>query len=165
MAVFPPPLPFHRPHIPRAPRPGTPRSRVLPRPRTVRRTATPGRTLARDLAVPLGAGAAALLATGLLLTGRTGHATHPSHIAVTLAVALAGFALLTLLVSALARPLLMPAVALVSWMFYDGFVLHQRSDLAFQQPDRTGLLVLLLAGAAGAGCAAAVRSLRRRRTS
>ncbi|MDC7336292.1 hypothetical protein PQR15_06945 [Streptomyces lydicus] len=67
--------------------------------------------------------------------------------------------------SALARPLLMPVVALVSWMFYDGFVLHQRSDLAFQQPDRTGLLVLLLAGAAGAGCAAAVRSLRRRRTS
>ncbi|MFH8634027.1 hypothetical protein ACH4CC_29830 [Streptomyces lydicus] len=161
MAVFPPPLPFHRPHIPRAPRPGTPRSRALPRPRTVRRTATPGRTLARDLAVPLGACAAALLATGLLLTGRTGHATHPSHTA----VALAGFALLTLLVSALARPLLMPAVALVSWMFYDGFVLHQRSDLAFQQPDRTGLLVLLLAGAAGAGCAAAVRSLRRRRTS
>ncbi|MDC7336293.1 hypothetical protein PQR15_06950 [Streptomyces lydicus] len=43
----------------------------------MRRTATPGRTLARDLAVPLGAGAAALLATGLLLTGRTGHATHP----------------------------------------------------------------------------------------
>ncbi|MFG2400249.1 hypothetical protein [Streptomyces lydicus] len=165
MAVFLPPLPFHRPHIPRAPRPGTPRSRALPRPRTVRRTATPGHTLARDLAVPLGAGAAALLATGLLLTGRTGHATHPSHAAVTLAVALAGFALLTLLVSALARPLLMPVVALVSWMFYDGFVLHQRSDLAFQQPDRTGLLVLLLAGAAGAGCAAAVRSLRRRRTS
>ncbi|MFD8326546.1 DUF4118 domain-containing protein [Streptomyces lydicus] len=158
MAVFPSPLPFHRPHIPRAPRPGTPRPRVLPRPRTVRRTAAHDRTLGRDLAVPLGAVAAALLATALLLTGSTGHATRT-------AVALAVFALLTLLVSALARPLLMPAVALVSWMFYDGFVLHQRSDLAFQQPDRTGLLVLLLAGAAGAGCAAAVRSLRRRRTS
>ncbi|MFH8683329.1 DUF4118 domain-containing protein [Streptomyces lydicus] len=159
MAVFHPPSPVHRPHVPRAPRPGTPPLRALPRPRTARRTAAHGRTLARDLAVPFGAVAAALLATVLLLTGGTGRTT------VVLAAALAVFALLTLLVSALAGPLMMPVVALVSWMFYDGFVLHQRSDLAFQQPDRTGLLVLLLAGAAGAGCAAAVRSLRRRRTS
>ncbi|MCZ1006669.1 hypothetical protein O1L68_07725 [Streptomyces lydicus] len=64
-------------------------------------------------------------------------------------------------VSSFARPAAVPWVALVSWMFYDGFVLNQRSDLAFQPQDRTGLLVLVLAGVMGAGCAAAVRAVRR----
>ncbi|MFJ5802018.1 DUF4118 domain-containing protein [Streptomyces decoyicus] len=109
------------------------------------------RTLARDLALPLGAVGATLLVTALMLTGGTAHAP----------VALAVFALLTVAVSLLARPVLMPAVVLVSWMFYDGFVVNQRSDLAFQPQDRTGLLVLLPAGVAGAGCAAAVRAVRR----
>ncbi|WP_407288370.1 DUF4118 domain-containing protein [Streptomyces sp. BP-8] len=147
MAALHPPTPLRRPrmvHIAGFPR-------AVPRPPRVAHRAPPTRTLAGDLAVPLGGVGAALLATALLLTGQTPHT----------AVALAVFTALTLAVCALARPLLVPAVALVCWLFYDGFVLNQRSDLAFRQPDRTSLLVLLLAGLAGAGCAAAVRALRR----
>lgn len=147
------PAPPHRPYLPYAPHiprtPPFPRvtpTRTRPAPRV-----PPDRTLARDLALPLGAVGAALLVTALMLSGGTAHAP----------VALALFALLTVAVSLLARPVLLPAVVLVSWMFYDGFVLNQRSDLAFQPQDRTGLLVLLLAGVAGAGCAAAVRAVRR----
>ncbi|MBL1092110.1 DUF4118 domain-containing protein [Streptomyces sp. 9-7] len=112
----------------------------------------PDRTLGAELALPLGAVAAALLVT-VLLPADGG--AHP-------AVALAAFALLTLLAAVPARPVLRPAVALVSWLFYDGFVLNGHSDLAFRSPDRTGLLVLLLAALAGAGCAAALRLVRRR---
>ncbi|PBC85742.1 hypothetical protein SAMN05428945_6805 [Streptomyces sp. 2224.1] len=140
----------HRPYLPHAPcTPHLPRV-ALPRTRPAHR-APPGRTLARDLALPLGALGAALLVTALMLTGETAHA----------ALALAVFALLTAAVSSFARPAVVPWVALVSWLFYDGFVLNQRSDLAFQPQDRTGLLVLVLAGVMGAGCAAAVRGVRR----
>ncbi|MEU9120902.1 DUF4118 domain-containing protein [Streptomyces sp. NPDC048506] len=145
MATLHPPTPFHRPRVPRAPRVVAP-PRLRPARRVPRR-----RTLAGELALPLGAVAAALVVTALLLTGGRPHT----------AVALGVLTLLTVLVAALARPLLVPAVALVSWLFYDGFVLNQRSDLAFRQPDRTGLLVLLLAGLVGAGCAAALRAVRR----
>jgi len=148
------PAPARRTYVPHAS--GIPRTPRLPRvavPRTrpVRRTRPGPGALARDLALPLGALGAALLVTALLLTGTAAHAT----------AALAVFALLTAAVSLLARPVLAPVVALVSWMFYDGFVLNQRSDLAFRPQDRTGLLVLLLAGVTAAGCAAAVRALRR----
>ncbi|WP_241720779.1 DUF4118 domain-containing protein [Streptomyces lydicus] len=136
-------LPY-APHIPRLPRLAPPRTRPAHR-------APPARSLARDLALPLGALGAALLVTALMLTGERAHA----------ALALAVFALLTVAVSSFARPAAVPWVALVSWMFYDGFVLNQRSDLAFQPQDRTGLLVLVLAGVMGAGCAAAVRAVRR----
>ncbi|MFD0162605.1 DUF4118 domain-containing protein [Streptomyces decoyicus] len=153
MATLHRPAPSHRPylsytlHIPRTPPfPWVTPPRTHPAPRV-----PSGRTLARDLALPLGAVGAALLVTALMLTGGTAHAP----------VAPAVFALLTVAVSLLARPVLMPAVVVVSWMFYDGFVVNQRSDLAFQPQDRTGLLVLLLAGVAGAGCAAAVRAVRR----
>ncbi|MBM4792769.1 DUF4118 domain-containing protein [Streptomyces sioyaensis] len=112
----------------------------------------PGRTLGRDLALPLGTVGAALLVTALMLTG--GSAPAP--------VALAAFLLLTVAFSALARPVVVPAVALVSWLFYDGFVLNGHSDLAFRAQDRTSLLMLLLAAAAGACGAAAVRAVRRR---
>ncbi|RXS84674.1 DUF4118 domain-containing protein [Streptomyces sp. TM32] len=112
----------------------------------------PGRTLARDLALPLGAVGAALLATALMLAG--GSAPAP--------VAPAAFLLLTVVFSALARPVVVPVVALVSWLFYDGFVLNGHSDLAFRAQDRTALLMLLLAAAAGACGAAAVRAVRRR---
>ncbi|MDT0456985.1 DUF4118 domain-containing protein [Streptomyces sp. DSM 41527] len=143
----------HRPYLPHAPH--TCRTPHLPRvepPRTrPAHRAPPGRTLARDLALPLGALGAALLVTALMPAGETAHA----------AVALGVFALLTVVVSSFARPAAVPWVALVSWMFYDGFVLNQRSDLAFQPQDRTGLLVLVLAGVMGAGCAAAVRGVRR----
>lgn len=141
------PAPSHRTYLPYAPH--LPRV-TLPRTRPGRRT-PPGPALARDLALPLGAVAAALLVAALMLTGESAHA----------AVALAVFALLTSAVSVPARPVVVPVVALVSWLFYDGFVLHQRSELAFQPQDRTGLLVLLLAGITGAGCAAAVRAVRR----
>ncbi|MFF8790703.1 DUF4118 domain-containing protein [Streptomyces sp. NPDC015125] len=153
MATLHRPATSYRPYLPDAPH--TPRAPHIPRvtlPRTrPAHRAAPGRTLARDLALPLGALGAALLVTALMLTGETAHA----------AVALAVFALLTVAVSLFARPAAVPVVALVSWMFYDGFVVNQRSDLAFQPQDRTGLLVLLLAGVTGAGCAAAVRAVRR----
>ncbi|REK92257.1 DUF4118 domain-containing protein [Streptomyces inhibens] len=123
---------------------------ALPRPRLAHR-APPNRTLAGDLALPLGAVGAALLVTALLLTGERTHTTF----------VLAVFTLLTLGVAALTRPVLVPVVALVSWMFYDGFVLNRSSELAFQPQDRMSLLVLLLAGLAGGGCAAAVRAVRR----
>ncbi|MFC5252327.1 DUF4118 domain-containing protein [Streptomyces nigrescens] len=140
------PAPVPRPYRPRA----TPFPRVRP-PVTHPARRVPDRTLARDLALPLGAVGAALLVTALMLTGETVHTS----------AVLALFALLTAAVSLRTRPLLVPLAALVSWMFYDGFVLHQRSELAFQPQDRTSLLVLLLAGVLGAVCAAAVRAVRR----
>ncbi|MEU9486256.1 hypothetical protein AB0D83_21750, partial [Streptomyces decoyicus] len=153
MATLHRPAPSHRPYVPHTPH--IPRTSPFPRVTPTRThpvpRVPPDRTLARDLALPLGAVGAALLVTALMLTGGTARAP----------VALAVFALLTVAVSLLARPVLMPAVVLVSWMFYDGFVVNQRSDLAFQPQDRTALLVLLLAGLAGAGCAAAVRAVRR----
>lgn len=149
MVALHPPTPVRRPRLPHLA--CVPRAVALRRPGPVHRP-PPARTLAGDLAMPLGAVAAALLATALPLTGASPHT----------AVALAVFTLLTVVVSALGRPLLAPAVALVSWMFYDGFVLNRRADLAFGPPDRTGLLVLLLAGLTGAGCAAVVRAVRLR---
>ncbi|MFE9142932.1 DUF4118 domain-containing protein [Streptomyces tubercidicus] len=146
----------HRPAPPLGPSRPT-RPRITRFPQVGRRSTRPphrvptDRTLARDLALPLGAVGAALLVTALMLTGGTAHAP----------AALALFALLTVAVALRARPALVPVAALVSWMFYDGFVLHQRSELAFHAPDRTSLLVLLLAGVVGAGCAAAVRAVRR----
>ncbi|WP_234442109.1 DUF4118 domain-containing protein [Streptomyces sp. NRRL S-1448] len=153
MVTLHPPTSWGRPHIPRftrvPARPG-PRTAAPPRPARPHRT-PPDRTLGAELALPLGAVAAALLVTVLLPAGG---GAHP-------AVALAAFALLTLLAAVPARPVLRPAVALLSWLFYDGFVLNGHSDLAFRSPDRTGLLVLLLAALAGAGCAAALRLVRR----
>ncbi|WP_411136096.1 DUF4118 domain-containing protein [Streptomyces sp. C10] len=144
---------LHRPAP--APRPYRPRATRFPRVRPPvthpARQVPPDRTLARDLALPLGAVGAALLVTALMLTGGTAHAS----------AVLALFALLTAAVALRTRPVLVPLAALVSWMFYDGFVLHQRSELAFRPQDRTSLLVLLLAGVLGAGCAAAVRAVRR----
>ncbi|MGY5128722.1 DUF4118 domain-containing protein [Streptomyces nigrescens] len=147
MTILHRPAPAARPYRPRT----TQFPRVRPTVTHPARQAPPDRTLARDLALPLGAVGAALLVTALMLTGETAHAS----------AVLALFALLTVAVTLRARPVLAPVAALVSWMFYDGFVLHQRSELAFQPQDRMSLLVLLLAGAVGAGCAAAVRAARR----
>ncbi|WJY41429.1 DUF4118 domain-containing protein [Streptomyces sp. P9-2B-2] len=135
----------HRPHTTQFPQ-------VRPQSTQPAHRVPPDRTLARDLALPLGAVGAALLVTALHLTGET---THTSAV-------LALFALLTLAVALRTRPALAPVAALASWMFYDGFVLHQHSELAFHTPDRTSLIILLLAAATGAGCAAAVRAVRRR---
>ncbi|WP_246594008.1 DUF4118 domain-containing protein [Streptomyces auratus] len=140
---------LHRPAPPRRPRARRPPPRRTAPPA---HPVAPGRTLARDLALPLGAVGAALLVTALMLTGQGA----PSP------VAPVAFLLLTVAVSALARPVVVPVVALVSWLFYDGFVLNGHSDLAFRAQDRTSLLMLLLAAAAGACGAAALRTVRRR---
>ncbi|AJC55261.1 hypothetical protein GZL_02672 [Streptomyces sp. 769] len=103
--------------------------------------------------MPVGAAAAAVAVTVLLVTGE---ATH-------LAFSLVAFALLTVAVAAAARPRLVPAVVLVSWLFFDGFVVQQRAELGWQQTDRLSLWVLAGAGLVGAGCAAAVRAVRIRR--
>ncbi|MGD3108145.1 DUF4118 domain-containing protein [Streptomyces sp. YGL11-2] len=112
----------------------------------------PTADLGRDLVLPVGAAVTAMLVTALLVTGQAAH----------LSFSLAAFALLTVAVAAPARPFLVPAVILVSWMFFDGFVVHQRAELGWQQVDRTSFCVLAGAGLAGAGCAAAVRAVRRR---
>lgn len=145
---------FHRPAPPLRPyRPRTTRfPQVSPQATQPAHRVPPDRPLARDLALPLGAVGAALLVTALLLTGETAHTS----------AVLALFALLTLAVALRTRPALAPVAALVSWMFYDGFVLHQHAELAFRTPDRTSLLILLLTAAVGAGCAAGVRGVRRR---
>ncbi|MFI9077303.1 DUF4118 domain-containing protein [Streptomyces sioyaensis] len=143
MALLHRPAPTRRPRA-RRPPPRTPAPPAHP--------VAPGRTLARDLALPLGAVGAALLVTALMLTGQRA----PSP------VAPAAFLLLTVAVSVLARPVVVPVVSLVSWLFYDGFVLNGHSDLAFRAQDRTSLLMLLLAAAAGACGAAALRTIRRR---
>ncbi|WP_234430705.1 DUF4118 domain-containing protein [Streptomyces sp. NRRL F-4489] len=114
------------------------------------RPARPPDDLGRDLALPVGAAAAAVVATALLATGR----------AAPLPFALAAFALLTVAVAAAARLRLVPAVVLVSWMFFDGFVVHQRAELAWGQADRTSLWALAAAGLAGAACAGAARTAR-----
>ncbi|MFI0902374.1 DUF4118 domain-containing protein [Streptomyces sioyaensis] len=143
---------LHRPAPTRRPRARRPLPRATAPPARPAHPVAPGRTLARDLALPLGAVGAALLVTALMLTGRSAPAP----------VAPAAFVLLTVAVAALARPVVVPVVALVSWLFYDGFVLNGHSDLAFRAQDRTSLLMLLLAAAAGACGAAALRTVRRR---
>ncbi|MFE3547558.1 DUF4118 domain-containing protein [Streptomyces kronopolitis] len=145
MAVLHRPVPAHRPRF------HPPLPRAAPRTRPAR-PAPPRTTLARELALPLGAVGAALLVTALTLTGLGARA----------AVAPAVFVLLTAAVAALARPRVVPGVALVSWLFYDGFVLNGRAELAFGAQDRTALLVLCCAAAAGACGAAALRAVRRR---
>ncbi|MEV6569003.1 DUF4118 domain-containing protein [Streptomyces kronopolitis] len=146
MAVLHRPVPAHRPRVHPPLPPAT-----APRTRPARRVPPRG-TLARDLALPLGAVGAALLVTALTLTGPGARAP----------LAPAVFALLTVAVAALARPAVVPGVALVSWLFYDGFVLNGHAELAFGAPDRTGLVVLGCAAAAGGCGAAALRALRRR---
>ncbi|PJN39465.1 DUF4118 domain-containing protein [Streptomyces sp. CB02959] len=106
--------------------------------------------MGRDLALPVGAAVTAVAVTALLVTGQAGH----------LWLSLAAFALLTVAIAAAARPRLVPAVVLVSWMFFDGFVVHQHAELAWRLTDRTSLWVLAVAGLAGAVCAAAARGAR-----
>ncbi|MYT30176.1 MULTISPECIES: hypothetical protein [unclassified Streptomyces] len=115
----------------------------------------PADELGRELALPVGAAVTALAVTVLLATGRA--AAHPAFL-------LAVFALLTVAVAAAARPLMVPAVVLVSWLFFDGFVVHPHAELGWQQADRTSLWVLAGAGLAAAGCAAAFRAARARRS-
>ncbi|WP_234326778.1 hypothetical protein [Streptomyces sp. NRRL S-337] len=106
MVTLHPPTSWGRPHLPQSTRGPTrprPRTAAPPRPPRLHR-APPDRTLGAELALPLGAVAAALLVTVLLLAGG---GAHP-------AVALALLALLTLLAAVPARPVLRPAVALVS---------------------------------------------------
>ncbi|MFJ9617551.1 DUF4118 domain-containing protein [Streptomyces noursei] len=160
MATLHHPVPAHPPPTPRFPaptsRPGRGAGRRAGRGTAVGRAAAappPVDELGRDLALPVGAAATAVAVTVLLVTGEAAH----------LAFSLVAFALLTIAVAAAARPRLVPAVVLVSWLFFDGFVVQQRAELGWQQTDRLSLWVLAGAGLAGAGCAAAVRAVRSRR--
>lgn len=146
MAVLHRPVPAHRPRF-HPPLPRATASRTRPA-----HPMPPRATLARDLALPLGAVGAALLVTALTLTGLGASAP----------LAPVVFVLLTVAVAALARPVVVPGVALVSWLFYDGFALHGHAELALRAQDRTSLVVLCCAAAAGACGAAALRAVRRR---
>lgn len=69
-----------------------------------------------------------------------------------LAVALAVFAVAAALVSMYTRPLAAPGVALLAWMFDDGFLIHRHAALTW--PGSAGAWRLaLLAGVAIAGAA------------
>ncbi|MET9803070.1 hypothetical protein [Streptomyces sp. NPDC006368] len=64
-------------------------------------------------------------AAGLLpVLGVAGGLRHP-------AVALAAYCALTALAGLRARPPAAPLTAAVCWLFYDGFVIHQRGELAW----------------------------------
>ncbi|WP_274912647.1 hypothetical protein [Streptomyces sp. WZ-12] len=136
---------------PRFPRPA-PRGPRLLAGRSVR-VAPAADDLGRDLALPVGAAASAVAVTTLLVTGQ---ATH-------FAFSLVAFALLTVAIAAAARPRVVPAVLLVSWMFFDGFVVHQHAELGWQQTDRTSFWILAGAGLSGAVCAATARAAGTRR--
>ncbi|MFK0293838.1 hypothetical protein ACIQU6_25675 [Streptomyces sp. NPDC090442] len=160
MAALHHPVPAHPPPgtnaptatpTPRFPRPA-PRGPRLLAGRSVR-VAPTADDLGRDLALPVGAAASAVAVTTLLVTGQ---ATH-------FAFSLVAFALLTVAVAAAARPRVVPAVLLVSWMFFDGFVVHRYAELGWQQTDRTSFWVLTGAGLLGAVCAAAARAAGTRR--
>ncbi|MFE7318426.1 hypothetical protein ACFU7T_35810 [Streptomyces sp. NPDC057555] len=153
MAALHHPVPAHPPPAPHPAAPRSPRSAPRrPRLLTWRALggAPPADALGRDLALPVGAAATAVVVTALLVTGQAAH----------LAFSLTAFALLTVAVAAAARTRVVPAVVLVSWAFFDGFVVHQRAELAWQQTDRTSLWVLAGAGLVGAGCAAVTRAAR-----
>ncbi|MFB6568499.1 hypothetical protein [Streptomyces noursei] len=148
MAALHHPLPAHPPPAPRTRHPA-----ADVRPAPVARVVGPAPAadaLGRDLALPVGTAVTAVAVTALLVTGQAGHRW----------LSLAAFALLTVGIAAAARPRLVPAVVLVSWMFFDGFVVHQHAELGWQQADRTSLWVLAGAGLAGAVCAAAARGRR-----
>ncbi|MGV4928584.1 hypothetical protein [Streptomyces sp. BHT-5-2] len=156
MATAHHPVPAHPLPVPRfpppAPGPGPAASGTSGAPLgPVAGARRPADELGRELALPVGAALTALAVTALLATGRA--AAHP-------AFSLAVFALLTVAVAAAARPLMVPAVVAVSWLFYDGFVVHRHAELGWQPADRTSLWVLAGAGLAAAGCAVAFRAAR-----
>ncbi|GEM_PF-4493179 len=100
---------------------------------------------ARVFSVPLAlvaAYAGGAIAAGLAVVAGGRH--HPDP-------ALAPFVVVVLLICARARARAFPAVAVVVFLFYDGFVTGRLGDLAWHGPaDGWRLAVLLMAGLAGA---------------
>ncbi|MEU1624379.1 DUF4118 domain-containing protein [Streptomyces sp. NPDC020096] len=105
------------------------------------------RTLVSDLVLPVGYASGAVLAAFLGLVGGRGH----------LWFSVAVFAVLAAGVSAQARVVWAPAVAVVCWLFLDGFMVNRQAELAWRSTDRTGLAVLLVAALAGAATGAIAR--------
>ncbi|MBM7170167.1 DUF4118 domain-containing protein [Streptomyces sp. G44] len=95
---------------------------------------------------------------GLLpVLGLTGGLHHP-------AAALAAYCALTAVVSAHAHLHAVPLIAAVCWLFYDGFVIHQQGELAWDglaDVHRMGLLIS--ASLLGTATARLHRALRCRR--
>ncbi|GAA1915075.1 DUF4118 domain-containing protein [Streptantibioticus ferralitis] len=114
--------------------------------RSVRHDARPHK-LVSDLVLPLGYASAAVLAAVLELGGGRDH----------LWFSVAVFAVLTAVFSAQTRVVWAPAVAVVCWLFLDGFMVNSQGELAWRSTDRAGLAVLLVAALAGATTGAITR--------
>ncbi|MDF3289131.1 DUF4118 domain-containing protein [Streptomyces silvisoli] len=112
--------------------------------RVARRGSRP-RTLIGDLVLPVGYASAAVLAAALALGGGRGH---PWFSMAVFAVLTAGVAAQT------TRMVWAPAVAVVCWLFFDGFLVNRQGELAWRSTDRAGLVVLLVAALVGAVAAA-----------
>ncbi|MGW7003551.1 hypothetical protein ACWGCW_12150, partial [Streptomyces sp. NPDC054933] len=97
------------------------------------------RTLVSDLVLPVGYASGAVLAAFLGLVGGRGH----------LWFSVAVFAVLAAGVSAQARVVWAPAVAVVCWLFLDGFMVNPHAQQGWRWTDRTRLGVLLVAAHGG----------------
>ncbi len=77
------------------------------------------------------------------------------------AAALVAYALLAGMICLGSRPLLVPAIAIIIWLFDDGFIVGRHADLTWHGAADLRRLAILLAAAAGGS---AVGALLRRRT-
>lgn len=101
------------------------------------------------------AGAGVLTAL-IVVAGGTGHP----------AAGLTAFAILAVIVAMHARPVLAPAIAVVAWLFDDGFLIGRHAVLSWHgAADGERLAILFAAAAAGAaiGAVARARTARHRR--
>lgn len=76
------------------------------------------------------------------------------------AAAMVAYAVLAVLICLGSRPLLVPAIAIIIWLFDDGFIVGRHADLAWHGMADLRRLAILLAAAAASG---AVGALLRRR--
>ncbi|HEY7432970.1 MAG TPA: hypothetical protein VH641_19785 [Streptosporangiaceae bacterium] len=115
---------------------------------SARRAANPRWPLSSALLAAYTGGAAVTLAA--IAAGAT---RHP-------AAALVAYGVLTGVLCLGSRPLLMPAIAIISWLFDDGFIVGRHADLAWHGAADVRRLAILLAAAAAGSTAGAL--LRRR---
>jgi hypothetical protein len=72
--------------------------------------------------------------------------------------ALTAYAVLAGAICLGSRPLLVPAIAIITWLFDDGFIVGRHADLAWHgAPDLRRLAILLAAAAAGSAVGAVLR--------
>jgi K+-sensing histidine kinase KdpD len=96
------------------------------------------------------AGAAVVTAVVVLATGTR----HP-------AAALVAYGLLAAIVAAHTRSAAAPGIALVAWLFYDGFIIGRHAHLSWHgAADVKRLAILLAAGAIGSALGARIRAAR-----